>query len=81
VADESAIAEEVIDELQQLNLLRAAMEQLDERSRALMQMLFHDDDERMSYHEVARQLDLPVGSIGPTRARCLAKLRRLMGAG
>jgi RNA polymerase sigma factor (sigma-70 family) len=81
VADDSAIAEEMIAELQQLDLLRAAMEQLDERSRALMLMLFRDDDERLSYHEVAQRLDLPVGSIGPTRARCLAKLRRLMGAG
>jgi RNA polymerase sigma factor (sigma-70 family) len=34
------------------------------------------------YEEVAAALDMPVGSIGPTRARCLARLRRnLVGSG
>lgn len=32
-----------------------------------------------SYAEVAAALDLPVGSIGPTRARCLRALRDLLG--
>ncbi|HEX6362213.1 MAG TPA: sigma-70 family RNA polymerase sigma factor [Albitalea sp.] len=78
VADESPIAEEAIAELQQLNRLRVAMERLDERSRALIRLLFRDDDEKLPYEEIARQLDMPVGSIGPMRARCLEKLRRLM---
>lgn len=30
------------------------------------------------YGEVAAQLDMPVGSIGPTRQRCLRKLRSLL---
>jgi DNA-directed RNA polymerase specialized sigma24 family protein len=30
-----------------------------------------------SYADVAAALDMPVGSIGPTRARCLATLRAL----
>lgn len=35
-----------------------------------------------SYAEVAAALDMPIGSIGPTRARCLARLRRnLVGSG
>ena len=29
-----------------------------------------------SYHEIAAELDMPVGSIGPIRGRCLAQLRR-----
>jgi RNA polymerase sigma factor (sigma-70 family) len=32
-----------------------------------------------SYAEVAAALDLPVGSIGPTRARCLQRLRQELG--
>lgn len=32
------------------------------------------------YAEVAEALDMPVGSIGPTRARCLERLRRLLAA-
>lgn len=34
---------------------------------------------RPSYAEAAAALDVPVGSIGPTRARCLQQLRRLIG--
>ena len=30
------------------------------------------------YAEVAAALDMPIGSIGPTRARCLQKLRQLL---
>lgn len=33
-------------------------------------------DPPVPYTEISRQLDMPVGSIGPTRARCLEKLRR-----
>ena len=29
-----------------------------------------------SYDEVGAALDMPIGSIGPTRARCLEQLRR-----
>ncbi len=36
---------------------------------------------RPSYAEAAAALDVPVGSIGPTRARCLRQLRRLHGRG
>ena len=36
------------------------------------------DDHEHSYTEIARTLGLPVGSIGPTRARCIAKLRPLL---
>lgn len=31
-----------------------------------------------TYAEVAQALDMPIGSIGPTRARCLERLRRLL---
>jgi RNA polymerase sigma factor (sigma-70 family) len=31
----------------------------------------------MSYEDLGRLLDMPIGSIGPTRARCLERLRRL----
>jgi DNA-directed RNA polymerase specialized sigma24 family protein len=33
-----------------------------------------------SYVEIARVMGVPVGSIGPTRARCLARLRRQLEA-
>ena len=77
-ADDAPLAEEALDRLQQLNLLRTALDRLDLRCRDLLTLLFSDDDERPAYDEVARRLALPVGSIGPTRARCLAKLRGLI---
>lgn len=79
LADESPIAEERLSDLQQLNVLRNALEQLDERSRNFVLLLFRDEDDALSYEEVARRLGTSVGSIGPTRARCLGKLRRLIG--
>ncbi len=29
-----------------------------------------------SYEEISAALDMPIGSIGPTRGRCLERLRR-----
>ncbi len=37
-------------------------------------------DPPASYAEISGQLGLPVGSIGPTRGRCLARLRMLLEA-
>jgi RNA polymerase sigma factor (sigma-70 family) len=42
--------------------------------QALLRMLSADPPP--SYREVAVALDIPIGSIGPTRGRCLARLRR-----
>jgi RNA polymerase sigma factor (sigma-70 family) len=79
-ADESPIAEEALADLQQLHQLREAMSRLDERSRRVLQLLFREDGQALPYDEVARELGIPVGSVGPTRARCLDKLRRLVTA-
>jgi RNA polymerase sigma factor (sigma-70 family) len=76
--DDCPGAEQVLDDLQQLDRLRQALDRLDPASRDLMLLLFRDDEERLSYDEIARRLAIPVGSIGPTRSRCLAKLRRLV---
>jgi RNA polymerase sigma factor (sigma-70 family) len=78
-ADDSPIAEEALSELQQMNQLRNALERLDDRSRSLLLLLFRDDEDKLSYDEVARLMGMSVGSIGPTRQRCLDKLRRLIG--
>jgi DNA-directed RNA polymerase specialized sigma24 family protein len=37
-------------------------------------------DPPASYEEISDQLGVPVGSIGPTRGRCLARLRVLLQA-
>jgi RNA polymerase sigma factor (sigma-70 family) len=50
-----------------------AMDRLPERQRDLMQLLVAEPV--ASYEEISRTLGMPIGSIGPTRARSLARLR------
>jgi RNA polymerase sigma factor (sigma-70 family) len=76
--DDSPGAEEQLSELQQLHHLRLGMDQLDERCRALLLLVFRDDGEQLPYPDVAQRLGMPTGSVGPTRSRCLEKLRRLV---
>ncbi len=78
VADESPIAEAALDELQQVELVRRGLDRLDPRCRELLLLVFRDDDEALPYDEVGRRLNMPTGSVGPTRARCLGKLRALV---
>ena len=58
-------------------LVREALELLGERCKRLLRMLYYDRTEP-SYQQVSRQLGIPLGSIGPTRARCLQKMRRIL---
>jgi len=60
-------------------LLERSVAELPERCQQLIQLLYFDSDEP-SYQEVSRRTGMPVASIGPTRARCLEKLRKLLEA-
>ncbi len=75
VADETLHTEQALAELQQLHQVRQGLARLDPRCRELMELLFDDRDTPLAYDAIAAQLGMAVGSIGPTRARCLAKLR------
>ena len=59
-------------------VVRDAMSRLPRRWQKLLEMLMADPP--ASYAEISDQLGLPVGSIGPTRGRCLARLRVLLQA-
>jgi RNA polymerase sigma factor (sigma-70 family) len=78
VPDDSPLAEDALAELQQLDLLRDALGRLDTRCKDLLTMLFCEAEDRLPYEEMARRIVMPVGSLGPTRARCLDKLRRML---
>jgi|SRR5690242_1061039 RNA polymerase sigma factor (sigma-70 family) len=54
--------------------LRAAFTELPSRCRQLLSLLLSDPPP--SYAEVSATLLIPIGSIGPQRARCLDRLRR-----
>lgn len=58
------------------NDVRAALSRLPRQSQRLLEMLMADPP--IPYSEISDELGLPVGSIGPTRGRCLAKLRSLL---
>ena len=77
VADEAPLPEEMLGELQQLHALRLGLDRLDKRCRDLLELLFVDDEDRLPYEEISARLGMPAGSIGPTRSRCLGKLRAL----
>ena len=77
-ADETPVAEEALESLQQAERVRRGLDQLDERCRQLLTLLFNDDEDRPAYDDIARKVGMPVGSIGPTRSRCLGKLRKLV---
>lgn len=78
VADEAPLADEQLSALQQQHRLREALERLDGRCRELLGLLFRDEDDKLPYDEIGQRLGMPVGSIGPTRSRCLGKLRSLV---
>jgi len=54
--------------------LREAMLELSEKHRELLILLLADPP--LSYDDISARLGIPRGSIGPTRARALAQLRR-----
>lgn len=55
------------------------LQRLGEPCRSLLLALYFEAEEP-SYAEIAARLGRPVGSIGPTRARCLERLREALGA-
>ncbi len=59
-------------------VVRDALSRLPKRWQRLLELLMSDPP--ASYAEISHQLDLPIGSIGPTRGRCLAQLRLLLKA-
>jgi RNA polymerase sigma factor (sigma-70 family) len=68
VADDELIAAE------RRQVLRDALEELPAGRRDLLLLLLTDPP--IAYEEISARLGIPIGSIGPTRARALDQLRR-----
>lgn len=60
---------------ERLGRVARALEELPERCRRLLRLFAASP----SYADAAAALGIPVGSVGPTRARCLSALRRRLG--
>jgi RNA polymerase sigma factor (sigma-70 family) len=70
----AAVIEQEIIEAELNAALRAAFAQLPAHCHELLLLLISDPP--LGYTEISQKLGMPVGSIGPTRARCLERLRR-----
>jgi RNA polymerase sigma factor (sigma-70 family) len=74
--------EEEVLALERHFAVRRAVSELPPPCRRLIEALFSDTAEPLSYEQLAVRLGVSPNSLGPTRARCLAKLRRaLIAAG
>lgn len=78
VAEEDGSAEEVAVARDDQGWLWTCVRTLSERCQRLLRIVAFE--ERPDYARIAADLDMPVGSIGPTRGRCLAKLRGALGS-
>lgn len=67
--------DETIHLLERQHLLRRAVVALPENCRTLIELLFFQTSSN-SYEELSRRLGRPIASIGPTRGRCLEKLKK-----
>lgn len=72
-----AVGPQVIEQYERARHVRRAMESLDPRCRRVISGLFLAEPP-MTYDELSARERIPLGSIGPTRARCLRKLRRAL---
>jgi RNA polymerase sigma factor (sigma-70 family) len=72
----AAAADEDLLRSEDQRTLWAAFAKLPEGCQRLLRLLFADQP--ASYLDISAALDMPMGSIGPTRSRCLASLKTLL---
>ena len=77
IEDFDAAVDAGVESLAQEFELERAMARLPDRCERLLRLLYFDVAEP-SYVDIAQKMTMPVASIGPTRARCLEKLKRLI---
>lgn len=66
-----------VEEAEQAEVLWDAFRTLPDRCQRLLRLLTADPP--IPYETISELMDMPIGSIGPTRARCLQKLRATAG--
>ncbi|MFI7701226.1 RNA polymerase sigma factor [Nonomuraea sp. NPDC049480] len=72
--DETAVVHEEVERAQRDLALRTALAGLPEYCRTLLSCFLSETP--LSYAQISERLGVPIGGIGPQRARCLARLRR-----
>jgi RNA polymerase sigma factor (sigma-70 family) len=71
----SPVVDQALLEAERGMALREAFAQLAPRCQRLLSLLMRDPP--LPYTEISARLGMPVGGIGPNRARCLESLRRV----
>jgi len=74
------VPDEALVSLEQRGRVHAALAQVGERCGELLKLLYLESV-RPAYSEIAERLGMRIGSIGPTRARCLQQLRGMLEGG
>jgi RNA polymerase sigma factor (sigma-70 family) len=77
MAEEIAPAPEVIQEVQEEQAVRDALQRLTPRCAELVRLLFFEQPP-VPYNQVAQKLGLATGSIGFIRGRCLNRLQKIL---
>lgn len=77
IPDSKILPDENLIQLEREAHIEEALGKIDERCRRLLTMLYLEQ-EKTPYAEIAERVNIPLGSIGPTRARCLQKLTKLL---
>lgn len=68
------LPEDTFQKMEEQHLIRMAVQALPERCRKLLTLLFYEKED-WTYEAIAEEMEMPVASIGPNRARCLEKLK------
>ena len=71
-----AAADTTLD-LEMMQMIDQGLSQMNRRCRELLLALYFDS-RQPSYEEIAERTNVAVGSIGPTRGRCLERLREIL---
>lgn len=78
LVDDAAGPDDILTRAESITEVAAAFALLTERCRELLRRLVIDSE---SYQQISAELQMPIGSIGPTRIRCLSNLRRHLQEG
>ena len=78
-ADDAPVGAD-LELLERQAMVRLALAGVSERCRRLLSALYYEDPSP-AYAELALRLGVPVGSLGPTRARCMEKMREQLAIG
>lgn len=77
IRDEGPLADDMLIELEEQHLIRAALAKIEERCQQILSMIYLTDP-AASYAEVAAAIGVGETSISPLRSRCLKKLEKVL---